>query len=144
MTKKQIKVVLSPTDHGLFNYLFLHKIAKPQQINRDVLGTVSKTSLYRRLRRLQKGGYIESVSHYPSRRPIQLFSLANKGIRTYIGNDNSDHLRMQFRSNSIIHDAQLVDIKFKFTQFKMVKEYLTENEIRSNAERAQTMLNGQH
>ncbi|MBF0298174.1 MAG: hypothetical protein HQK51_05605 [Oligoflexia bacterium] len=139
MLKCRRKICINDKDLKLIEYLYLNKIAKPNQINRDVLGVVSKTNVNRRLKRLFDNRLIEKHSIVVNSFPILAYSLSQQGFNKFILNSGKNSLVKQYKSNSILHDLNLVDIQNRFLSFKGVKSYYTENLLRSKSDLSRTI-----
>jgi len=120
-------------DIALFNYLFLNKVASGQQVKRDIFKDLCHQVVYRRLSKLVRYGYLEKIVD-PDIYPMLAFSLSKKAFNKYIIQGDSDAIRKQLKSNHIVHDLTLVDIREKIESCKMVTNYFTENLLQSKAD----------
>ncbi|MBF0361164.1 MAG: hypothetical protein HQK49_09140 [Oligoflexia bacterium] len=134
------KMLLSENEINLLDYLFVNKVALPLQINRDIFTKITLSNVYKKLTSME-------VANLINRHPIkfkdkiyQAISLTNQGLQRYLGGDSREGLRLQISSDKIAHDIRLLDIQYRFRQFKMVKDYFTENQIRSNSDHSRVLL----
>ncbi|MBF0299780.1 MAG: hypothetical protein HQK51_13730 [Oligoflexia bacterium] len=140
MYKTNRELTLDQRDMDLFEYLFSNKVALLHQINRDVFGNIPRVSMYRRLKRLDQNGFLAKQVFMLNSKPYQAISLSFNGFKKYLPKSEKGELRTQIHSDSITHDVQLLDIQNRFKRFEMVKEYFTENQIRSNADYGRIIL----
>lgn len=117
-------------DQKLFNYLFLNKVATSEQIKRDIFESISHQAIYKRLNKLMKFGYITANYHKELNGRL-VYSLTTKTFNQYIDGKSYLSKTKQLLSNSILHDLDLVDIRCKLKRFKQVKDYYTENLLKS-------------
>ncbi|MBF0363833.1 MAG: hypothetical protein HQK49_22625, partial [Oligoflexia bacterium] len=58
----------------------------------------------------------------------------------YSGDDDKTGLRLQINSDKVVHDLRLLDIQHRLKKFQVVKDYYTENHIRSNDDHSRIVL----
>ena len=133
--KKKVGIQIREVEKKLFSYLFLNKVAVSSQIQRDIYLNISHQALYKRLNLLIESGYLTANYHKELSGRL-VYSLTKKSFEDFVIVKSSKEFREQLKSNSVLHDLDLVDIRSKFKDFKMVEGYYTENLIRSGVELA--------
>lgn len=119
---------LTQSDKKLFRYLHQTKVATAIQINRDIYRYDKINTLYHRLALLQKLGFIRSISHQ-SLPKVKILNLSDKGFRDFVS-DGTERL-VELKSQAILHDLALVDIRYCLLKSDKVTRFLTENELRT-------------
>lgn len=132
-TKKRSGIQIRDVEKKLFSYLFLNKVATSLQIQRDIYLDISHQALYKRLNLLMEAGYL-SANYHKELRGRLVYSLTKKALEVFVLGKSSKEFREQLKSNSVLHDLDLVDVRSKLKSFKMVEGYYTENLIRSGIE----------
>ena len=124
----------------LFSYLYEVKVATAKQINRDVFNKVGKAAVYVRLKRLIGKKYIQRISFFDGKRHLSGYSLSKTGLRKFIfGKKTEDEwLVKRCMSDSVEHDLVLCDIRHLFLNLGRVKDFVTENVLRSTADFVRT------
>lgn|GEM_PF-1582085 len=132
--KRTKTVVINERDRELFNYLYEVKVATQEQISRDVYKGVTKTVVYRRLKKLIHMKYLKRSLYFNGTRAISAYSLSKTGLRVFIFNNKSDEYAIKrCLSDSIEHDIILNDIRQRLLSCDEVKDYYSENVLASNA-----------
>jgi hypothetical protein len=101
-----------------------------KQINRDIFKRDHSTCY----KRIKKFTDLKLISFVPIDFTIDhsfSYTLTKKGMRIVTSNHKGIIDGKRFKSNSINHDLKLVNVKNMFSQFKMVKSYVTENQIQT-------------
>lgn len=124
---KKRKVLVGDRDLRIFNYLYENKVAVRQQICRDNDWLISPQAFYRRINKLVGAGLIDLVPHI-SQRKGRAYSLGKLGFREYIS--EGAELRNEYRSRSVAHDLDLVDIRAMLLDSPNVVSYHTENVLK--------------
>lgn len=128
-----MSIHIRDVEKRLFRYLFLNKVATSSQISRDVWeDTISHQAMYKRLNLLLKCHYLEANYHKELGGRL-VYSLSGKAMKDF-GLIQTRLQRNQLKSDSILHDLVLVNIKYCIEQFNGLQEYYTENAIRSGIE----------
>lgn len=123
-------LVLTRRDIIFFKYLHACKVANTKQINRDIFRVGHRTCQYR-LMKLSQKKFIEKMPSFKDEDKSFVFSLSSKGMKAVNVNfENLIHGK-RYRSDSIEHDLKLVNIRNIFLNFKMTKNYLTENQLQT-------------
>ena len=124
----------------LFSYLYEVKVATAKQINRDVFNKVGKAAVYVRLKRLIGKKYIQRISFFDGKRHLSGYSLSKTGLRKFIfGKKTEDEwIIKRCQSDSVEHDLVLCDIRHLFLNLGRVKDFVTENVLRSTADFVRT------
>ena len=132
--KRSKRVVINARDRELFNYLYEVKVATQKQLGRDVYRDVSKTVVYRRLKKLISMKYIKRSLFFNGKRAISAYSLSKTGLRKFIfSGENDKYVIKRCLSDSIDHDMILNDIRHQLLKYDQVLEYYSENVLLSNA-----------
>ena len=128
-TRHYLKV--TPRDIELFKYLFIYKGAIAKQIYRDIYNTVSRQSMYARLKKFYNYGFINNKSYWDARH-TGVYFVTPKGVlaSSYL---NEKTQRQETLSANPKHNCALVDIAWMFYNLKSLEFYVTENEIESDA-----------
>ncbi|PIP91230.1 MAG: hypothetical protein COW01_06150 [Bdellovibrionales bacterium CG12_big_fil_rev_8_21_14_0_65_38_15] len=128
------KVIINHRDRDLFNYLYEVKVASEKQIRRDVYKEVTKTVVYRRLKKLIKASYLKRFLYFDGKRTISAYSLSKSSLRKFIlGNRSDEDTIKRCLSDSIEHDIALVDIRHRFLSSRKIVDYFSENVLLSDA-----------
>lgn len=133
MTKKNTKFVINGRDRALFSYLYEVKVATSDQIMRDVFTKVSRTVMYRRIKKMAKAGFIKKSGFFDGDKQNIVYSLSKIALLKFILNKNDDHLIKRCQSEAISHDLILNDIRHLLTSKGEIKNYFTENVLWSHA-----------
>ena len=123
-------LVLTPRDIEFFKYLHSCKVATTKQINRDIF-KASRIACHERLKKFHKKDFVLKLSSQWEIDRSYVFSLSPKGMKVIKFNLESILDGKRFKSDSIAHDLKLVNIKNIFSKFKMVKDYITENQLQT-------------
>lgn len=120
------KCILTARDKELFQNLFRFKLMSSDAIHDRVFGNAHYTAMTRRLRKLESGKLISRDAFYDDGWMISLFGLAAKGILQL---HSEQIVRNQFKSNYPEHDLKLERILHQMESFRMIKEFILENEL---------------
>ena len=134
MSRKRTKtVIINHRDRELFSYLYEVKVATAPPIGRDIYQSVSKTVIYRRLKKLLSMKYLKRSLFFNGARAVSAYSLSKRGLSKFIFDKEDDRAIKRSLSNSIEHDIILNDIRHVFEGSPQVKDYFTENTLSSAA-----------
>ena len=125
--KKQKVILIKEKDIALFNYLHFFKVATIEQIKRDVLPNLKRSTFYLRLKTLEDFKYITRGRTLT--RCGQWLSITRKCFDEFIA--TGDEVRVELMSNSLEHDLALVDICRYLKKSPRVLQYLSENELQT-------------
>ena len=131
-TKKELRI--NQRDRRLFQYLYENKIASVRQIGRDIFKSCHLSATNRRLRKLQKKGFLKEIALARKTYPFKAYSITAKAFDDYLFDQFTDATRRQFESSSLFHDIDLVDIRNSFAGRDKITKYLTENIIQSGSD----------
>ena len=126
------KLAITKRDEALFLYLFQNKIASFKQIRRDLFHNIAIQTVYRRTGKLRKGGWIEVTPYMHGKKVSSYFGITKKCFDKKL----KKHMEVRhgpLKSDSIIHDLRLNDIRGFFLSKKAVSSYFTENELVTNS-----------
>ncbi len=121
------KFALTERDLKLLTFAFESKILNLQQINNYIFGNKDFSTVWRRVRKVETNGYLERIPYLSNDNTFSGYSITNKGLKAikcvfpYCISSN------KLKSDSILHDLDLVDIRKSFEKFSVVNNYLTEN-----------------
>lgn|GEM_PF-3660882 len=122
------KLEVNSRDVSLFKYLQAQKVATTVQIKRDVIKAgISVTR--RRLQRLKNLGFLEVVARLEGRKATHVYSLSDKAMAFLNRLYPKRYVQRSFRSNAIMHDLGLNDLRFIFESKSSVVKFYSENEI---------------
>jgi hypothetical protein len=128
MRKGRLGMYVTDRDKALFDYLFLHKIATAEQIDRDVLHISYPHHVHRRLKTLVDHHYLKVTTTLWQGRPKFAYYLSQTGFERFIA-ERIGRQWAQLKSDSPEHDVVLVDLRKRFLQIDNVHHFITENAI---------------
>ena len=131
MKRKGVK--LNHRDRELFNYLYEVKVATASQITRDIYKGLTKTVVYRRLKKLIGQQYLVRTHYFDKTRAISVYSLSKSSLRRFVLGRDDKYKIKRCLSDSIEHDVILNDIRHLFLSLQEVDDYLSENILHSDA-----------
>ena len=131
MSKAKSKLVINERDRALFSYLYEVKVVTSDQIMRDVFVNVSKTVLYRRVKKHLRSGHIIRKGHFNGDKQVVTYSLSKTALVTFVLGKNDSQLIKSCQSEAVVHDLVLNDIRHLFMSKGMILNYLTENVLNS-------------
>ncbi len=124
--RKAQRAKISAIDTRFFEYLHQVKIARLDQINRDVYHYDNITALYRRMSKLEAVGYL--AGRYDRTSYVQkMVHLTDKAFREFVSTGGERAVTL--KSNAMTHDTGLVDIRHRFLTCPAVMGYHTENSM---------------
>lgn len=118
----------TPADKKLFRYLHEAKVATVEQINRDIYRHPKINTVYCRLLLLQKLGFVRSCHHHALGKK-KIVSLTEKGFREFVS-DGSERA-VELKSQALLHDLALVDVRFHLLKSRKVSRFYSENELKT-------------
>ncbi|MGE0172437.1 MAG: hypothetical protein AB7T49_06630 [Oligoflexales bacterium] len=118
----------SQSDEKLFFYLHQFKVATVEQINRDIYQYAKLNTLYWRLLLLQRLGFIRSCHHHDLGKK-KIVSLTEKGFGQFIS-DGTERT-VELKSQAILHDLALVDVKHHLLRSNKISRFYSENELKT-------------
>lgn len=121
---KKKTVWISEKDMKLFNFLHSTKVARIDQLHRDLKIFKSIRCLYNRISKLRFAGYLEVFCHQRFRNK-SIVNLTSKAFEKYIS--DGCLVRKELKSKSVVHDLTLVDIRNRICSSNQILEYYTEN-----------------
>lgn len=130
--KKSCKIHIREIDLKFFKYLYSSKVATSSQIARDIYTGISHQALYKRLNKMIKLKIIEAryIKELGGR---LVYSLSKRTLEEYFLDKRKGN-RQQTKSDSILHDLDLLDIKQMFLKSNNVSAFTTENVLLSGIE----------
>lgn len=123
-------IVLTRRDIQFLKYLHTCKVASTKQINRDVFKKAYQTC-YLRLNKFNKKQFIQKIANIAEIDQSCTYSLTSKGMKVVSANLKSILDGKRFKSDSVSHDLKLVNIRNIFLDLKMIKGYITENQLQT-------------
>lgn len=115
-------------DEKLFRYLHQVKVATTEQINRDIYQFAKISSLQRRLHRLQSRGFVRCCYQAALGRK-NILSLTERGFKKFVS-DGSERA-VELKSQAILHDIALVDVRFHLLKSTKISRFYSENELKT-------------
>lgn len=122
-------VYLTEKDLEFLRYLHAVKVSTYDRIHRDIYSGYKITSAGNRIRKIHDNGLIEVTHGRLILGGKRLVSLSQKGYNLYLR--TGDELRIELKSDSILHDLELNDIRSSMIHCADVVEYKTENQIQT-------------
>ena len=129
MIHKVKGIYIDKRDLQLLRYLFAVKVATYQQINRDIYPGISFDRTSQRIRALEDNGLVEIARSRLILGSKRTVSLRKRSFEKLIR--NGDEKRKEFKSDSIVHDIGLGDLRHLLQKSPKVVAYRTENEIQT-------------
>ena len=126
------RIAVTSRDKDLLLYLFQNKIASFEQIQKDIFGGISVWTVYRRLRKLRKAGWIECLPYMDGEKVSSYFNITSKSLEWV--RESMEVTGGSLKSDSITHDMRLNDIRRFFLPKERVDAYFTENELATNSD----------
>ena len=123
-------LVLTQRDIEFFKYLHTCKVATTKQINRDIFKKAHQTC-YLRLNKFHRKKFVEKVANIGEVDQSFIYSLTSKGMKVVNANLKGIINGKRFKSDSVSHDLKLVNIRNIFSSLRIVKDYITENQIQT-------------
>jgi hypothetical protein len=123
-------LVLNRRDIEFFKYLHSCKVATTKQINRDIFKKAYQTC-YLRVYKFHQKKFIEQVANLGEVDQSFVYSLTSRGMKVVNANLKDIINGKRFKSDSVSHDLKLVNIRNIFSNLKIVKDYITENQLQT-------------
>ena len=124
---------LSGKSLKIAKYLASFSAATAAQIRRDVFEGGDLSSVYNKMRRLERQSFVERMYFQGSGRPTGAYVLTQKGFRECFRQIEQKADTEKFRPGSLAHDLELVEIACVFKRLG-VQNYWTENQILADPE----------
>lgn len=131
--KKASGIHIREVEKKLFSYLFINKVATSKQIARDLYNQISHQALYKRLNQLIKLKLIEATYHKELCGSL-VYNLTPLAASKYLGLSKTKGMRMQLKSQAILHDLDLLDLRCRLKQLSIVEKVYSENLLLSHFE----------
>ena len=131
MKNKKKELIINKRDRRLFKYLYENKIASVKQIGRDVFKNCHFSATNRRLRKLQRKGFLKEIALARSTHAFKAYSITAKAFDGYLSDQFGKITRRQFESSSPFHDIDLLDIRFSLSGRDKIVDYVTENVLQA-------------
>jgi len=127
--RKSDEIEIREIERRLFLYLYESKVATNQQIRRDIYPHLTKKAITNRLSRLMKHRYVvgERKGSVLGR---LVYSLGKRAYGEYIKPLGASP-RKELSSAFVSHDLNLVDVRWHLQASRIVKNYFTENAVKS-------------
>jgi len=121
-------VVIKEVDKKLFKYLHAVKVATYKQITRDIYQEYKLKSVVNRLNKLEDN---KLIAGYRSRQlnNCKVVHLTNTGFKMFVCNEESKFVKL--KSESVLHDLDLVDIRYNLLKSPRICSYYTENQLQA-------------
>lgn len=120
---------ITDRDKEFIRYLHAVKISTYERAKRDIYYEYHPESVANRIRKLIKAGIIEGKRIHRYENGRQLLNITKAGFKRFIKDEEIK--KIELKSDSIVHDLKLVDIRYAIMNTKMVKAYHTENEVQT-------------
>ena len=126
---------MSPKCARALEQLYLCSASTVKQLQRDAFDNGDLSLTYRKMRRLERAGYVERVYFNHRGRSTLAYTLSQKGFREFIVEEDGERsLAKKFKPQSLIHELTLVDIRHVFGKLSVVENYYTENLMLSGSD----------
>ena len=122
-------VYIDQRDIELFTYLFRAKVATYQQIHRDIYPDITANRAEQRVRLLENNRFLAVSRSRLILNGKRTVMLSKRGFEAFV--KNGSEKRAEIKSDAILHDLDLGDIRQKFETSPKVTRYQTENEIQT-------------
>ena len=129
MAKQLKKVFVTQKDLVFFRYLHAMKVSTYDKINRDVYSTYQPMSVANRIRKFEDNNLICGQRLRTLLRGTRTLTLTEKGFSFYV--ERGEEQRIELKSDSVLHDLHLVDIRHRFLKSNCTLSYYTENQIQT-------------
>lgn len=127
MTKSLIQ--LTERDQILIQHLYYYGILSSRQMAQWFFPDVEKTTVLRRLRRLEKSNYVRRKSALPD--GTSIFVIGEKAIQ-HLGETLP---KTSYPVHQLPHEILLSDIRWQLENLEVVKAWMTERTLRSEIKR---------
>lgn len=121
------RAVLTERDLLVLNFLFEQRVANFEQIANRFFPQTKVFNVYRRLTKLAKAKFIVKIGVQTEGFILNVYGLDESGLSAVSKGYKFSITKPLYKSDSILHDVALVDIRERFRKTKMVVEYYTEN-----------------
>src|SRR3989338_5636866 len=118
-------MLLTKRDLEIFKLLSKTAILTTAQINRTVFQGVAVTTVLRRLRKLEKGKFIQRIEGLPGHELAWALTLRGADAVGYVS------LKRHFHRLSLVHDVILADLRLTLEDHGIARSWIPEHEIRS-------------
>ncbi len=119
-------------------YLFESKIATRDQINRDVFGLTTRQTLNSRLRKLVKAKLVRRRSYFFYEKLASCYEPTDKALKVIQPAYKHQISKGLIKSDSVVHDLGLVELKAIFKRRTAVSNFVSENILQSCGEFTQS------
>ncbi len=127
------RLILGQRDVNCFSFLHTNKAATAKQIHRAIFAK-DYSNFCKKMRKYEE---IKLVNRLTGAKDFDLsgvYELTKKGFNVVRANPKGVIAHNRFKSNSILHDLYLVEIRHILKSRALVMSYLTENQIQTNAD----------
>ena len=122
---------LPQRDRNLLEYLFRHKVARIDQIRRDVFNDVNKRYIYKRIEYLRKLDLVTPRAYYVNNKPKLAYQITQNAIGVIAKDFPYKIDKAVVKSDSIFHDMGLLDVVEAMKNLELVDTVVHENVLRS-------------
>jgi hypothetical protein len=116
-------------DIDFFRYLHSVKVATYEQIQRDIYIGYKVDSVGKRLRRFENNGFLKTNRARTLLGGRVLVTITKKGFTSFV-KDGLER-RIELKSDAVLHDISLVDLRYRLIKQQRIKKYLTENVLQT-------------
>jgi hypothetical protein len=137
--KKRLRAgFITDRDKEIFQFLFESKVAKVEQVYRELFPDVQMQIAKRRLQKLTSSCFLLKLGLTEGNRLKAIYSLAEKAYQGHVFKKDINDRHIQLLSEIPEHDLALVDIRQALRKRMTVKNIYTENVLRSHYEYAES------
>jgi hypothetical protein len=128
------RLVITSRDIAIFKMLFEQRVASHAQIAKYFFSGTNRRGVYSRLSKLAESQFISKNAVRSSGRLLLVYGLEPSGFKIVCEDYKRKVSQPLFKSDSILHDVTLVDIRERFHKLGMVLEYVPENVLQACGE----------
>lgn len=121
------KIRLTDRDRMIFQLLFEHRVLEFGQIWKRCCPKSSRCNVVTRLNQLYNGKYVEKKYMLSGKRHLVLYMLLDKGLKEFAPTYEHAISSPHFKSDSILHDLDLFEVRERIQDLEMIEGYYTEN-----------------
>ena len=132
MSKPSRKLCLTQRDEAVLKAVYEQKSYLFEQIREEFFSQVHPMNVYKRLSRLEQGGYLSKGKVRIKGRWLMYFYLTPRGFREIERSLDFEIISPCFLSSSVVHDLRINDIKRALKGKGMVKQILSENILQTS------------
>ncbi|MCI5072643.1 hypothetical protein MRY82_06875 [bacterium] len=129
MPKIKKGCLINARDIQIFEYLFEHRVALLEHIAQNIFTNIAYQTVVNRLNKLSHYSWLDKkpINHYGQYKNV--YSISKKAFAHYIDSEWYDFSYTQLKSDSILHDLKLIEVKQKLCSLNTVVQIESENHL---------------